>query len=344
MKAKLAATGILLAVLVLVEGCKIGEHAGEKAARIVATDVIPRLTDESEKWRGLSEEAINKLPEEFRDEFDKAFQRAISAAGTEYKCGVAYSLDRLRQELEALSAKWKGEGSGPSLKPHFCSTAPTDTIEVDVHGTPDEESLTFVGYNFIDDYKEPPERLIKIELEYTNGQSKDLTKCCLDNPSHYNMTVKFDSVDFTPDTERLVLKSLSGWPLGNSVGIVHLKPTMTQYLVTVNTECDWNSGTDENVRITIFGKLGAIRDWNLDNPDYDDRKRCAADKYESDSTLDLGEIQSVDVVFRNVGGGDPDGWGLMSLEIVNKNTGQKWFFPSGHWFDLGEVRRTLTPK
>lgn len=211
-----------LGLLLLNQGCKSWfESIGEKAARIVAEDVLPKLTEESGQWRNLLEETRDKIPEELRHEFDLAFQRAIDAAGTEFRCGVEFIHTRLRQDLETLSAKWLGQGGGPSLEPHFCSIRPGEVIALDGNDRPKDQAwLVFVGYDF-SDYDN--QLLVRVWLENTDGQMTDITNCCLDNPTHYNLTVDFDEITFTPDTRRLVLMSPGGEIL-KTVGINHAPP------------------------------------------------------------------------------------------------------------------------
>lgn len=207
---------VMFLLISLCQGCF--ESAGEKAAQILSKEVIPQLTGESEQWRKLANETMEKLPSEFRHEFDLIITRAVAAGGVQYQCGVDFVRTRLRQDLESLQEEWLGTGSGPLLMPVVCSIYPDHSIKLDQNGRPkDQETLVFYGYDLMD-YNNRP--LVRVWLEYTDGRREDITQCCLNNPTHFNLTVNFSEIRFA-NVRRIVLVRENGqdW---QTVGVDHL--------------------------------------------------------------------------------------------------------------------------
>lgn len=189
---------ILIAALFFgISGC--GSEVGRTAADTIA-DAIPEITGESEQWRKVWNETREELPEDVRKEFDLAFNKAISAAGAEFKCSVDFIRSRLRQDLQALVSKLR-LGEQPSPDPHVCQTS-KEVIELDSNLQVKEEGwIRFAGYDL-----DSPD--VEILLKSRDDSTKDLKVCCLDDPTHYLMTVDFDEVSFLPDHRRLLIK----WP------------------------------------------------------------------------------------------------------------------------------------
>lgn len=84
---------IVLAVLMippmLLTGCNVTGGVKD-AAQILADDVIPRMTGEFEQWRTVWEETRDKLPADVRHQGDLAVERAVQAAGAEFRCEVDF--------------------------------------------------------------------------------------------------------------------------------------------------------------------------------------------------------------------------------------------------------------
>ncbi len=190
---------ILLSIFLLL-GC---ENAGQQAARIIANDVIPQITLESEEWRKIAEETSNKLPSQFREEFNLVFNRALQISMTSYQCGVDFARTRLRQDLMALEAKWSGQISENILEPIVCGIFPAEKIELNDKNRPKvKDVFSFQGYDFLDYDRKP---LVKVIVEYANNKKEDRTKLLLDNPTHYILTVNFDNFSFEQKVRRIIL-------------------------------------------------------------------------------------------------------------------------------------------
>lgn len=160
---------------------------------------IAELPVESSKWRSFAEERTKNLPPEIREQVDLAFSRAVAAAGAEFRCDADFIRARLLQDLERVRARLVGQ-EGPTTEPHVCQILPKEVIELDRDLIPrDQTWISFVGYDL-----DRPE--VRILLEPEQGPSLDLSDCCLDNPTHYILTVDLDRVDFAQDSHRLILK------------------------------------------------------------------------------------------------------------------------------------------
>lgn len=189
-----------------IRGCPgLFSSVGENAANIIATDVIPKLTRESQQWRELAAQTSEKLPAEFRDQFNRVIDHAAIAAESNVQCIADFAFKRLGEDLLALGDKWRGKGSGPTPVPHVCNTAPL-VIQLNKYGQPEEDQdwvVKFEGYDMLD-YDN--QFLVRVELEYKDNRPRlDITKCCLDKPTHYILTVKLSDI---PDNDFSIINRI----------------------------------------------------------------------------------------------------------------------------------------
>jgi hypothetical protein len=192
---------ILISIAFLV-GCS---STGEKAARIIANDIIPKLTSESGQWRELTQDAINKLPQDIQDKVDAAIENAIDAAGAEFKCEMNFIREGARDELNRIVAELRQEDPKPP-SPRFCNIWPNDTIKLDENFQPvPERYFRFGGYNLI--VKDNMGNYIfHILLESEDGTREDITNCCLDNPHDYLITINLSKITFKNEHQRIIVK------------------------------------------------------------------------------------------------------------------------------------------
>lgn len=281
-----------------------GKSAGEKAARIISEEVIPDLTNEFAQWRGLADEALEELPEEFRHQFDLAFSRAIDAAGAEFRCDTDFVRQRLVEDLLSLRASALGQAP-PAKTIRICNIWPEAVIELDQDLQPQDKTyLRFGGYNFDDPN-------VRVLLEYKDGDTDDLTSCCLDNPTHYLLTIDLDEITFTPEHRRIILGGTERQ--SNSVAINQPPPVkkVFTYKIDLTTgSADYASaGDDSEVWIKIYGTKGTAGETNVVGNF--ERNRTESRVFTVD---DLGDIQYVHVRYidRN-----NNAWLLDSIAITN---------------------------
>lgn len=194
-----------------------GEDAGLKTARVIA-ESMNGITKESKQWREEWQKTRTELPADIREQFDLAFTKALDAAGAEVRCNTDFIRSRLKTDLRALVALLKKQ-KAVTILPHVCSIYPNKVIRLKSDLTVKTQPwISFSGYDFIDAKKKLN---VKILLESTDGNSRDITNCCVDSPNHYSLTVDFDEVHFLKKHRRLVLYTNTGKKLGLSVAINH---------------------------------------------------------------------------------------------------------------------------
>jgi len=304
----LVVSTLLVILPTMLTGC---DPLGAKGAAEIIADVIPQLTGESEQWRKVWEETRDKLPEEVRHQGDLAIQRAVDAAGAEFKCDVDFIRTRLRQDFERIRANYLKQEVSPPV-PHICSVWPESVIELDDDLRPkDKRWIRFVGYDL-----DGPD--VQILLESKNGQTRDLSKCCLDDPTHYIITVDLDEVSFTSEHRRIILKWESGQ---KTVAINHPPPTLVfDYKIELRT---WDqeaapAAADGHVWVTLVGTkrstdeteiLGNFRRGDIE-------ARVITSK-------DIGDFRYVKIRYDD--GKDNNAWHLDWIRVTNLTTNQQLF-------------------
>ena len=103
------------------------------------------------------------------------------------------------------------------------------------------------------------------------------------------------------------------------------------FVVDVYTGEEWNSGTNDDVFISIYGKLDKIEDYKLDdskdNFEYGDK-----DSFVVVSEKSIGDITKIKVRLK----GD-DRWLLYKIVITDMYTNEEWVFMSNQWLENSEV-------
>eukprot|EP00873_Tetraselmis_striata_P010472 jgi/Tetstr1/430736/TSEL_020527.t1 len=112
------------------------------------------------------------------------------------------------------------------------------------------------------------------------------------------------------------------------------------YDVTVVTSDERGAGTDADVSIVLTGSAATFGPYKLD---------ARAEHFERGTTdvftveaEDVGELQQLEVIQDGTGMGAA--WLLASVEVYNRATGARVFFPCNQWLDKKHgLSRTLTP-
>ena len=222
---------VMLVLLVSLTSCSAlnpanwFKSAGEDAAKVIAQtidEVISNLTGESEQWREEWQKTRTELPEDIRRQFDLAFENALSATGTEFRCDTDFILTKLKRDLGIISTVVRFGEDHPPISPQVCNVFPDAVLDLDANSRPkDQEWIRFAGYDFVDSNRKLN---VKAVLEFKDGSTQDLTQCCVDSPTHYLLTVDFDEIVFANNHRRIVLLTNSGEEFGLSVAISHAPP------------------------------------------------------------------------------------------------------------------------
>lgn len=177
--------------LFLLTGCDIF-GIGDSADKIVEIldKAIAELTRESADWRRVVEETKDELPSDIREQVDLALNRAIAAAGVEFKCDVDFVRKRIRQDLIRIKAEFLSQNVADD-EPTFCHAIPSVVIAGNT------QWIEFFGYDF-------DKAQIRVHLQDVQGREVDVSKH-LDDPSHYLLTLNLDTIQLYPGTNRFSL-------------------------------------------------------------------------------------------------------------------------------------------
>eukprot|EP00736_Rhodelphis_marinus_P000918 Rmarinus@m.27357 len=117
----------------------------------------------------------------------------------------------------------------------------------------------------------------------------------------------------------------------------------TTYVVQVHTADRRGAGTDANVTLQIFGKLGHTNKKRLDNSSNNFERGCI-DEFRIPAP-ELGDIEKIVIGHDNSGLGP--GWFLDKVTLKNEETSKEYIFPCMKWFSKDEgdklIERTLLP-
>jgi len=103
----------------------------------------------------------------------------------------------------------------------------------------------------------------------------------------------------------------------------------TLYKVEIKTSRYFDSGTDANVYLRIFGWNSYSQDTRLDVPGYNDFEMGSLGTYYITTPDDLGNLRYI--LLRHDNTGSKPGWRVVWVEITNVNTGNWWRFPVCRW-------------
>jgi hypothetical protein len=209
-----------------------------QADRLV--NAIEQLPKESAAWRMWATEAEKDLPPNIRNEIDIAVNRATMAANDNFQCGVDFLRERLHEDLLGIVAEMKNQ-TVPEKQAIICKIAPLDVITLDENYKPNNSQyITFDGYNL--DNK-------RAQLESTDGSIQDISQCCVDNPTHYRMTVKFNRISFDQKSERIKIPGTVG---NNSVGIITPALAQPEYYKEITGSGSCEDICSSNGRVAIY--------------------------------------------------------------------------------------------
>jgi len=105
------------------------------------------------------------------------------------------------------------------------------------------------------------------------------------------------------------------------------------YKVEVTTADRKGAGTDANVSMTCYGKLGDSGEINLSSSGKNNFERAATDVFGFESE-DLGDLTKIRIGHDGTGFGA--GWYLDKVVVTNLKTNLKTFFLCGRWLDAHE--------
>lgn len=201
---------LFMALGPLLSACSlIPDRTNDSVAQAVAQidRAIQDLNNSSEGWQqtlqDLSNNLVGDAQSTIRTEVQNLLNRALGAAGAEFRCNADFIAARVRQELINLKNSILGKGMGGAkpdpLEPALCQVVP-ETVDMSV--APDRRNhITFYGYD-LDSHPLP-----KAFLVTSSGKSVDVTDK-LDRQTHYQMTLNLGSngVPVTASSSKIVLK------------------------------------------------------------------------------------------------------------------------------------------
>ncbi len=182
--------------------CGLGktiEDATTKAVNAI-DEAISNLSFESQEWRTVLSDALDKIPDEIKEiignDMQNLVSESIAVAGVEVRCNVDFFRTRLRQDLENIKRKILKQ---PLVErdAEICQTVPN---LIDMNLSPnDRNSITFTGY----DLRNPD---VKIFLR-SGSQMIDHTSKSSTN-SNYQLTVNLggNGVPLNSNSSKIILK------------------------------------------------------------------------------------------------------------------------------------------
>lgn len=182
------------AIMLLVACDPTGGVANKAADQIDAT--IAALDQNSAEWQQL----VNKLVDDLKKEREAAandvqaiITRGTATAGVEFRCDADFVGNRVKEDLQRLSAKLRGK-TPPPLEPHICQLAfsppQTDQAHINMANVPDE--VLFYGYNF----DITSENGLQMVLKHRDGELP--IQQWTNKPTHYLLTLKTARTDGVP--------------------------------------------------------------------------------------------------------------------------------------------------
>ena len=110
-----------------------------------------------------------------------------------------------------------------------------------------------------------------------------------------------------------------------------------QYRIKVHTGTAEFGGTDADVYIKLYGKLGTSAKMELDNGE-NNFERGQTDTFDVEAQ-NLGKLQQIRIWHNNQGFGA--GWFLDKVVVEDLSSGETWTFPCNGWLALDEAPRKL---
>jgi len=147
---RIAGGVVLVACAVTMQGSSCIPNIAEPVDKVTDTfnAAIGALGTESTAWRAtlqtLQQDLIQQGKQTLANEVQSVLNRGIAAAGLEVKCTVSFLAAQLRQEVEAILAKYLNKPVPPRV-PRFCSYDPS-TIDLRITGSA-RPALNVYGFN-----------------------------------------------------------------------------------------------------------------------------------------------------------------------------------------------------
>jgi hypothetical protein len=115
------------------------------------------------------------------------------------------------------------------------------------------------------------------------------------------------------------------------------------YQVIVKTGDKSHAGTDATVYIRFNGEYAFTPFHSINNPSINDFVRGTSSAFLVSRPNNVGRLQSI--VIKHNGEGNHSGWFLESVEVVDRSSQRRYFFPFNNWLDnkysLGRSRCAL---
>lgn len=194
-----------LTLLVLMTGCGIGglgDVIQDSTTQAVAqiNNAINALTSANADWEAIVKDLENKLPAELnqtiKTELSQTIQRAEATAGTEFKCGVDFVADRVREHLIRIKDELLKQ-TPPPVAPTFCNVVP---LAIDMNLSPERRNLLeFYGYDM-------DTANAQVLVQNSNGFA-DITPR-LARPTHYHLTLDLggNPNPLSANSQKIILK------------------------------------------------------------------------------------------------------------------------------------------
>lgn len=188
---------LALVLALLLGACDPGglDPVTRKAAdRIDAT--VAALNQNSADWQQLVRDLVSDLKgirQDVANDVQAIATRGIATAGVEFRCDADFIGKRVKEGLQALSAKLRGQ-TPPPLEPVVCQIAfsppQIDQAHINMMNVPDE--VLFYGYNF----DITSENGLTLVLKHSAGEMPLQT--WVNKPTHYLLTLKTAPGDGVP--------------------------------------------------------------------------------------------------------------------------------------------------
>jgi hypothetical protein len=222
-------------------------------------DAIERLTNQSADWQDTLKDLQSKLTDDaqatIRNEVQNVIDRAIGAAGAEFRCNVDFIGTRVKQALLRIRAKLTGAEIDPR-EPVLCIVSPSS---IDMSAPPaSRNQVKLFGY----DFDAVPALTLALQ---DNNQSMDATTH-LTRQTHYQLTINLGSngVPLTRTSQKLTLN----WKDAGVADIPIIQPnpvpcqtssgfvdSFTRLYVPPHTGGDkeyWGNGPSVSTTVTLY--------------------------------------------------------------------------------------------
>ena len=196
-----------------------------KAAERIDQAIV-ELNNNPAGWQAVMNSLVNdlnKIEKNVANDAQVIATRATPVAGVEFRCNADFVGKRVKEDLERLSAKLRGNTPSP-VEPVVCQLAfdppQSDQTHINMASVPDQ--VLFYGYNFDAASPAAPELVLK-----NSGGDLSL-KQWTTQPTHYLLTLntaKSDGVQMCNLNDRSIVLRWNGRELSSLGVIANVCPT-----------------------------------------------------------------------------------------------------------------------